>query len=503
MFEKFITQLPALQIIIPLIGALLVVCVARSKKSARLITKATSFLMLVNIGAIIWHCINMQKVSMHYHMGGWAPPIGIEHIIDPLALFCLILISLIFAILLILKDLLKFQIEYYLENSKIPLFYSMLMLNVMSISGIVITRDLFNLYVFIEIAALSAYCLLSLGPNKKAVLGAFEYLILGTIGATLILMGIGLIYSITGSLNMGDIQEITKNQYTSKLLISGAIFFIIGAMLKIALFPMHIWMVKAYSFAAPTIMIFISSLSGLLGFAILLKFLFNTLNYNDLASHYPLKEVFTIMSTLSIIIGASLALVQNSLRKIVIFSGLANIGYMFVFLIFAEEAANITLLLWFLLADTLNKVGFFIIIAIIEAKHEGVSNLENINGLIQKSPFISLLLCLITINNAGIPLTIGFINKINLMTLLLHSQYYVLFVIIILGSVMGLFYNYTIINSIMFNSNKNTHTILYEEKNIEKLILFLIFVIIMCLMLFYNDINPLLMNLSKILVNYE
>src|SRR5690606_24810719 len=130
----------------------------------------------------------------------------------------------------------------------------------------------------------------------KAVLGAFEYLILGTIGATLILMGIGLIYSVTGSLNMGDIQAITKNQYTSKLLISGAIFFIIGSMLKIALFPMHIWMVKAYSFAAPTIMIFISSLSGLLGFTILLKFLFNTLNYTDLVKNYPLQEIFTIIS---------------------------------------------------------------------------------------------------------------------------------------------------------------------------------------------------------------
>ena len=223
-------HLPALQIVIPLLSAPLCV-VLRRGRPAYLLALAASWTAFAIAVTLMREVLRLGVVS--YAMGGWAAPWGIEYRIDPLGAFVLLFVSAIGALVLSYAPP---SLAREVPQERHYLFYAAYMLCLTGLLGISITGDLFNLFVFLEISALSTYVLISLGRDRRALTAAFRYLVMGTIGATFILIGIGLMYMMTGTLNMADMAERLVPVLLTRTVLAAFGFLTVGIFLKMALF---------------------------------------------------------------------------------------------------------------------------------------------------------------------------------------------------------------------------------------------------------------------------
>ena len=193
---------PILIIVLPLIVSLLNTAVGLWKRDLCYpIAVATLGVVVLLSFNIMGSVIDAGKI--HYRLGGWAPPWGIEYVIDHLNAFIAIIVSFISFIVAIYS---KRSIEQELTKSKIPYFYSIYLLLTTGLLGITVTGDVFNIYVFLEITSLAAYALIAIGDDRAAM-ASFNYVIMGTIGACFYLLGVGYLYIMTGTLNMADLSR--------------------------------------------------------------------------------------------------------------------------------------------------------------------------------------------------------------------------------------------------------------------------------------------------------
>lgn len=428
-------QWPIIQVIIPLFCALCSVLV-RNSYYARIIAFSTLLLcVFINIYAFF----NIE-IEVRYVLGGFLSPYGIEYRIDHLNQFILCFVSLVFLFSLSLKTYLLEQLEQTIDQSKSYLLYSLILFCYTGLSGIVSTNDLFNLYVFLEIFSLSSYALLCQGRDKRCLIGALDYLILGTIGASFILIAIGIIFGLTGSLNIDDIYIRLENIYNSRILALGIFLFITGCLLKIALMPVHFWMISAYSFASPILLTFLGGVSSVIGFYILLRFIYFAIDYDVIYMNY-FGVIIKYLSLFSIIIGSYCALKRNTLRKIILYSATAQIGYASLLLSY-QSAQMVSIALSYIIADGLTKVSLFTY-----SNFEFYDNESNIKQQSSNKSLVYIffiLLIFTLLSNASMPFTIGFINKVELLIEMLNNGEYLSFIIIIFASVASFNYNYRI-----------------------------------------------------------
>ena len=243
-------HLPVLQVIIPLISAPLCSLLFRGNLAWLLAT-------IVSILTFIIALLLVREVSLHdvlsYHLGGWAPPWGIEYRIDHLSAYVLVILSATGSLTMLAA---RESIEQEIPTEKISLFYSAYLLCLTGLLGIVATGDAFNIFVFLEISSLSSYVLIAMGQDRKALTASYQYLIMGTIGATFILIGIGLLYMLTGTLNIIDLQQKIPALISSRTLHAAFAFFTVGISLKLALFPLHLWLPNAYAYAPSMVTVF-------------------------------------------------------------------------------------------------------------------------------------------------------------------------------------------------------------------------------------------------------
>ena len=193
-------HLPALQVVLPLIGAMLA-AVTRSGRLAWAITLVVTWATAANAVFLVIQVMN-SGVPISYVLGGWSVPIGIEYRVDQLNVFVIALVALLGAVVLpYAKRSVAHEIRPELQFG----FYTMYLLCLAGLFGIAITGDAFNAFVFLEVSSLSTYVMIALGRHRRALLAAYQYLIMGTIGATFYVIGIGILYLITGTLNFADI----------------------------------------------------------------------------------------------------------------------------------------------------------------------------------------------------------------------------------------------------------------------------------------------------------
>ena len=207
----------------------------------------------------------LQEVQAHgpiaYHLGGWEPPFGIEYRIDMLNAFVLLIVSFVAAVVF---PYARRSVDAEIPAEKHHLFYAALLLCFTGMQGIVITGDAFNVFVFLEIASLSTYSLVSLGKSRRALTSAFQYLVIGTMGGTSILIGIGLMYAVTGTLNMEDLAIRMAEMEDKRTLLVAFTFMCVGVSLKLAVFPLHFWLPNAYTYAPSVVTAFLRTPCGLL-----------------------------------------------------------------------------------------------------------------------------------------------------------------------------------------------------------------------------------------------
>jgi len=388
---SLIKHIPALQVLIPFFAALFCTLTFHKFTSWVIATIAISINLAVGL-----YAMPLIKDSIIYAFGNWSGPIGIEYRLDYLNQPIIIYVNGVLLFFLIFgKQLINKTVTRYIDNKKHHMFYSLLLFAHAGYIGVLSTNDLFNLYVFIEISSLATYVLVSKGNNPKALIGAFDYLIMGTIGATLILISIGFFFSVTGSLNITDISNILKTTSNGlNILLTAIVFFLVGAILKMAFFPLHFWMIRAYSASAPFILTYIAAISSLLGVYMIMRFIYFTIEAELI--YISVSIVLRFMAIIAIISCSYLALKSKDIKRIIIYSTALQIGY--VFLLLSIEPAK-SLLFQLLIIDSINKIGLFTLLAHIQNK----TNKLNIDSMkqIQGSFLFKSLAALIIIFSAS------------------------------------------------------------------------------------------------------
>jgi multicomponent Na+:H+ antiporter subunit D len=449
---SLINHIPALQVLIPFFSALFCALTFHKFTSWLIATIAImTNLIIAFYGG--WSLENAQP----YYFGNWQAPIGIEYRLDYLNQPIIVYINGVMLFFLLFgKELINKTITKYIDDKKHHMFYSLLLFAHAGYLGVLSTNDLFNFYVFIEISSLATYGLISKGKNPKALIGAFDYLMLGTIGATLILISIGFFFAITGSLNITDISNILQVNYGTNvagtpklnLLIIAIVFFLTGAILKMAFFPLHFWMMRAYSATAPFVLTYIAAISSLLGIYMIMRFLYFTVEVNLV--YIPFSLLLRGMAIITLIICSYLAWKSRNIKKIIIYSTALQIGYAFLLLSIWPAKA---LLFQLLIIDSINKIGLFTLLAHIENK---TNNLDiYLIKQIKDSPWFKILAAFIILYSASLPLTSMFIIKIKIFELLIRQNLLIEFIIVIIASVFGILYHLKLAKAIFFAKEEN------------------------------------------------
>ena len=255
MTDIIIKNLPILVVICPLMMSLIVVLIPHNFLSW-LITLFTTFI------TFIFSLFLYQEVYLHtsisYALGNWIPPMGIEYVIDKVSIVPIIIISLISFITTIFSSKVM---PAEINSSSISKVYSLWLLAIAGLIGLVTTGDAFNLFVFLEISSLASVALVAMGgqKDKQGLIAAYNYLVLGAVGATLYVIGVGLLYGITGTLNLVDLSQRIAEINDNKALIAGFGFMIIGIMVKAAVFPLHVWLPRAYAYAPSAVSVLLAA----------------------------------------------------------------------------------------------------------------------------------------------------------------------------------------------------------------------------------------------------
>ncbi len=397
-----IENLPILIVICPLLGALSCPVISYfSRITGRVVVSVLVFCSLAMSVMQVLQVMNAKEI--HYWMGNWQPPYGIEFVIDPLNSVLIVLITLMG----FLGTLYGMAFQRGLSRFKSAGYYSILALLVTGLLGMTSTGDIFNLYVFLEITSLSGYALIAMGGDK-GVVSAFRYLLIGTIGASFYLLGVAFLYGETGTLNMEDMSGLVGPVLSSGTTLVAMIFFVVGFGIKMALFPLHGWQPSAYTNAHPGAAPLIAGVMGKVPAYAMLRFFYFVFDANNDHVHSFLVLV-GIMASCGMIYGSVRAIQQKDLRKMLAYSSIAQMGYIGMGMAIGNVYGLIGAVLH-IINHSFMKGGLFFCSGAIQYKY-GVTGLDHLGQIYRKMPKTAIVLVLAALSMVGIPPTAGFFSK--------------------------------------------------------------------------------------------
>ncbi len=370
---------------------------------------------------------------LRYAFGNWPPPIGIEFRVDAVNAFIGLLVSLMATVILPWARI--------SVNQEIPerqgLFYALFLLAFSGLMGITMTGDAFNLFVFLEISSLSTYALVAMGRSKAAPLSAFRYLIMGTLGATFYLIGVGMLYIMTGTLNMVDLAERLPAVADTRAVQAGFAFIIVGIGVKLALFPLHRWLPGAYANAPSAITVFLSSTATKVAVYALLRLVFTVFGIS-FATAMPYAEIFFILGLAGILLPSLWAIRQDNLKRLLAYSSVAQIGYI-ILGISLLSVTGLTSGLVHLFNHAIIKAALFMCVCTV-IYQTGSARISAFQGLGRQMPLTMLAFVLAGLGLIGVPLTAGFISKWMLIQAAIEQDLWLAVVVILIGSLMAVIY---------------------------------------------------------------
>jgi multicomponent Na+:H+ antiporter subunit D len=353
---------------------------------------------------LVWRVYETGPIS--YVVSSWERWFGIEIFFDHISA-CALLISALGLLIIIFS---KHYIEKEIDERKIPVYYTLLLLNLGGMLGFVITGDLFNLFVMMEILSLSGYALVAIGEEKIAQLAAFKYLILGAVSSLAILMAIGFLYSITGSLNMHEIAlYLSHAKNHIPVAIVAFAMFVIGFSVKAALFPLHVWLPDAHAIAPSPVSALLSGLVVKIGVCGMLRILFIYRYVGGLIDVEPVLNIIAWLAAITIVMGAFFAVFQDDIKMMLAYSTVSNIGYIFLGLCLIRTRA-LTGGIVHIFNHAIIKVLLFLCAGAI-IYQTGYRKLSDLQGVAKKMPITMACMSIGIISIVGIPPTNGFICK--------------------------------------------------------------------------------------------
>lgn len=379
-----------------------------------------------------------------YTMGGWSStggiPVGIYLVLDGFSVLMLCIINLIGFIALF------YSLSYIKKYTAEVNYYALFCLIIAGMNGVVLSGDLFNLFVFLEVSVISSYALVAFGVGKTELEASYKYQVLGVLASMLILMAIGLIYWKTKTLNIADVRNVLESGYSEPFYIFVQVLLIAGFGLKAAIIPFHAWLPDAHSSAPSPIS---AMLSGVLikavGIYVLIRLFFNMFVFS-----HEIAVVFAVLGTISMVVGALVALMQWDLKRLLAYSSISQIGYVvmafgmgMILLARGENLSAATLAIaggmYHLVNHAVFKGLLFLNAGALEHRLD-TRDLKKMGGLSRAMPVTSTTSFMASMSISGIPPFNGFFSKLIIIIAAVNGKFYLLAALAVVVSIITLAY---------------------------------------------------------------
>ncbi len=435
-------HLPILLIVVPLVSAPL--CVLLRQKT--LVWAFASLVCVASLGMASMLLIRvLEEGVISYAIGGWIAPWGIEYRVDTINAFVLLLVSIIAAVLMFFA---LPSVADEISGKQHYLFYTAYLLCFTGLMGIAITGDAFNVFVFLEISSLSSYTLIALGRDRRALTASYQYLIMGTLGATFIVIGIGLMYMMTGTLNMFDLSERLPAMFETRTAMVAFAFLTVGMLIKLAMFPMHMWLPNAYCYAPSLVTAFLAATATKVSIYVFLRFTFTVWGAEFVFEKLNLDAFLIPLSLIGIYVASLSAIYQTNVKRLLAYSSVAQIGYMMLGIGFVS-VTGLTGGIVHLFNHALMKAALFLAVGSAVLRL-GSSDLADWKGLGRRMPVTMAAFVLAGLSLIGVPLTVGFISKWYLILAALEAGWWPIALLALLSSLLAVIYVWRVVEVAYF-----------------------------------------------------
>ncbi len=440
-------HLAILQVAIPLLAAPLCLLLP-NRHLARAFAVGVAWICLGVAIALLQKVLGTGTIS--YAIGNWAPPWGIEYRIDLLNAYVLLLVSAIAAVVFPFGHS---TVGARVSEGRENLYFAALLLALAGLLGIAATGDAFNIFVFLEILSLASYTLIALGRRRRALVAAYSYLIAGTIGGTFILLGVGLMYQMTGTLNLADLAMRLPEVLDTRTVRVAFAFLMVGTSIKLAVFPLHQWLPNAYACAPSAVSAFLAATATKVSYYVLVRVIFTLFGAGFVFGTLGLGKVLLPLSIMAMFSGSLAAIHQTSLKRLLAYSSVAQVGYLTLGISFAS-VTGLTGGLVHLFNHALMKGGLFLAVASMVYRL-GTSDLNRLPGIGRRMPFTTAAFVVGGLALIGVPGTAGFVSKWYLVLAALEKGWLPVAFLIVASSLLAVVYVWRVVEMAYFQAPAN------------------------------------------------
>ncbi|QSG03099.1 monovalent cation/H+ antiporter subunit D family protein [Natranaeroarchaeum sulfidigenes] len=363
---------------------------------------AATILSLTFVTAVMTTVSIYREGPIRYMLGGIEWPYGIELFADEFSML---------VVLLVLSICLGVLVYTRIAGPRGNYFYAAFMLLTGGMLGVVLTGDVFNLYVFLEIMAIASYALVSASKYRWSTYAAFKYLLVGTVGASFYLLGVALILAATGTLNMHDLSiRLAEAGYTEPVVIAAFVLMGIGLAIKIALFPLHTWLADAHASAPDGISAVISALMPAVAVYAFARILFTVYTPAFLEANPIIGQLVLVGALFSLFAGSLFALLQDHIKLVLAYSTVSQFGLILIGIAVANDTALFGAMLQ-IFGHGIVKASLFLLAGMFALRFGGIRTVEEYSGLAKRAPVMAGAFALLGIAMIGLPPTVGFVGK--------------------------------------------------------------------------------------------
>jgi len=437
---------PVLLVVLPLLAAPICLLL-RHGTASRILAVLVAWTCLAMALEVLNQVTSGENIS--YMLGGWAAPYGIEYRVDALNAYLLVIVSVIASVVLPFGET---SSDLTVRTGSLYLYHAAFLLCFCGLMGIAVTGDLFNVFVFLEVSSLASYALIGLGKGRRALRAAFSYLVMGTIGGTFFLIGVGLLYQKTGTLNMADlavrVRELTDAGVGLRSVIAAFAFLVTGVSIKLAVFPLHQWLPNAYTHAPAKVSAFLAATATKVSFYLLLRVLFGIFGAAFVFGTLRLHVLLVPLSILAMFSCSLAAIYQRDIKRMLAYSSIAQIGYMTLGLSTNTEL-GLTGSIAHLFNHALTKGGLFLVVACVAFRLQS-TKLEDWSGIGRRMPWTMAAFVVGGLSLIGVPGTVGFVSKWYLVLGALDAEWLPVAILILFSSLLAVVYVWRVVEIAWF-----------------------------------------------------
>lgn len=342
-------------------------------------------------------------------------------------------------------------------------FYALSLFSVLGMMLMISAGSMVTLYLGLELLALSSYGLVAMDrDNRLASEAAMKYFILGALASGLLLYGMSMVYGATNSLQLQEIYAASSTTQYQNMLLLGVVFMLVGIAFKFGAAPFHMWLPDVYQGAPTAVTLLIAAAPKLAAFGMAYRLLESGVGTADV----QWRDMVAYLAALSLIIGNLLALVQSNLKRLLAYSTISHVGFLFMGLVSADNAGYSAAMFYAISYSAMSAAAFAAIISLSRKGFEA-EEVSDFRGLWQHNPLHALMVLFVMVSLAGIPPFLGFWAKLEVIKAALGAGYTWLAILSVVAAVVGAFYYLRIIRAMFFEEPKGETPRIHPDSHLR------------------------------------